>query len=831
MFEDEREIETQTKSFYDPEARENVVIVSSVLPSDSNIRQLVTGLWARNLRLWWKAWSDGFAVMEPRVWWIQGDIFFVRCVSSSNVQSEFSEYSSDSFANDKSLQATVASLHARGLAHGNLGNSCWTTSEGLEIIPPLHMHLFDSSFEELAASDKAIFNYWAPPGRTNKPDDDLVLQIRATLEAEELADYESVYHYEIDLHPNLEDVPKNASLLVLDRNFPHPLRGRLQRRSAREFYSAMIRESEGESLTLVLSCSSNPYDAKGAEVRVARAQPNNENALVVINENSDVNQTGWCHPKNIGTIELSKRKHKAIVRATMFRHIQRWFNPNTKTCKPTETRSTLCHDILNNQGIYCVQGPPGTGKTFLATEVVSEWFKSDPNARILVCSKEHLALDLLRSRIKEKLGTCIPSNTLPNPVPNGSSGKQASRVHLNSDQDNQEYSSMEGSPNEDLNEISNYLFKESRNQPPVALTKLYSETAQLVFATTMSDELIKRLYCADAEPFDLVVVEEAGKCYPSELIPVMAQGRNVLLIGDQKQLPPFQIEDVTAAVDHLENLREISSKEFIATSSVLQRIFKDSNFDWAKVKYWLLPFARLQELEHPSFMLNEQYRMAPKLSNMVGPTFYNHEFINRRRPEDSLPLFSHPELGEPDLCWIDIPHSGFIPAFREDRSGQRLNFTEMKIIKQIVQKLRYEGSGKPDLAIITPYNAQVNHLSGRYGIKPLLSENISGISGVNPRETVHTVDSFQGHEADLVILSLVRNNPFGTPRHAWGFVINPERLCVMFSRMRRQLIIVGCTWQITSHAAHEDMKQLSHVLEYVKENGKVVDCRKLGIYY
>ena len=51
-----------------------------------------------------------------------------------------------------------------------------------------------------------------------------------------------------------------------------------------------------------------------------------------------------------------------------------------------------------------LQGPPGTGKTWTACQIVKEILRDNPCARILVSSKEHLALDHLSNRIREELG-------------------------------------------------------------------------------------------------------------------------------------------------------------------------------------------------------------------------------------------------------------------------------------------------------------------------------------------------------------------------------------------------------------------------------------------
>ena len=52
---------------------------------------------------------------------------------------------------------------------------------------------------------------------------------------------------------------------------------------------------------------------------------------------------------------------------------------------------------------------------------------------------------------------------------------------------------------------------------------------------------------------------------------------------------------------------------------------------------------------------------------------------------------------------------------------------------------------------------------------------------------ISTVDSFQGQEADVVLISLVRSNKQGTV----GFLSDFRRLNVAVTRARKQVMIVG----------------------------------------
>lgn len=73
---------------------------------------------------------------------------------------------------------------------------------------------------------------------------------------------------------------------------------------------------------------------------------------------------------------------------------------------------------------------------------------------------------------------------------------------------------------------------------------------------------------------------------------------------------------------------------------------------------------------------------------------------------------------------------------------------------------------------------------------------------------LHTVDKFQGHEADVVFLSMVQ-----TKRD--GFLDNPNRLNVAITRAKFQLVIIGDYEYFTQKTKSEDLKQLAEQTEKI----------------
>jgi superfamily I DNA and/or RNA helicase len=93
-----------------------------------------------------------------------------------------------------------------------------------------------------------------------------------------------------------------------------------------------------------------------------------------------------------------------------------------------------------------------------------------------------------------------------------------------------------------------------------------------------------------------------------------------------------------------------------------------------------------------------------------------------------------------------------------------------------------------EIAVLTYYRAQERLLKteiGRYFGRPPRSVFWYDRKGRNPvRIEICTVDRFQGHEADYVILSLVRTRGV-------GFLDSPNRLNVALTRGRYLVLVIG----------------------------------------
>ena len=334
------------------------------------------------------------------------------------------------------------------------------------------------------------------------------------------------------------------------------------------------------------------------------------------------------------------------------------------------------------------------------------------------------------------------------------------------------------------------------------LTSLAKEAANLFFCTTLDQAMVEFL---GSTSFDLVIVEEAGKCYPSELLHAACLGRTVLLIGDQCQLPPYQEQQTrdhllvwqevlrTAAEDSALH-RDLDAR-FGETYQALRAFTSAQGPLSADRTAWLRPFEFLFDRLERRYFLDEQFRMEAPLSRTIGSVFYPKPFVHRKHELvekghlPARPLHEVvPERWDVPMLWIDVPHVTCDRDAGEDGDVRR-NRRERDVLLAYLRWLR---SGMPhpqiDLVILTPYRAQKELLLSSDELRRVCAD----LSATPFAQVVRTTDEYQGREAELTVLSLVRNNQAGR----WGFMTAPERLNVMFSRTRFRQVVVGCGAQV-----------------------------------
>ncbi len=323
-----------------------------------------------------------------------------------------------------------------------------------------------------------------------------------------------------------------------------------------------------------------------------------------------------------------------------------------------------------------------------------------------------------------------------------------------------------------------------------------SKTRTLVCGTCVG--IGRNHYGIQENIYDLVVIDEAARSPASELAIAMQVGRKVLLVGDHKQLPPlFDEEHIKAAKRILPN---VSTDEL-----------KRSDFERAFVSTYGKTVGRF---------LKVQYRMIPAVGNLVSECFYIEEGgLETGRGETKkayLELFD-------DICtpvtWIDTSKTkknsfDSRPTTKNANQNSYINKYEAEIILELLNKLASHKNAEdiliedndPKIGIICMYGEQVRYLireiNGVAWARTLLERGII---------KVDTVDSYQGKENDIIIVSLVRSNSSGSQ----GYVASENRANVAISRAKEALFIIGNSemWQNRNEGS-----AFGRVYKYISEH-------------
>jgi superfamily I DNA and/or RNA helicase len=126
-----------------------------------------------------------------------------------------------------------------------------------------------------------------------------------------------------------------------------------------------------------------------------------------------------------------------------------------------------------------------------------------------------------------------------------------------------------------------------------------------------------------------------------------------------------------------------------------------------------------------------------------------------------------------------------------------LNPGEALVVAAHVARLLKAGVKPESIAVQSPYSAQVD----------LIREVMRNVPGAEYVE-VASVDSFQGREAEAVIISMVRSNAKG----AVGFLADARRLNVAVTRARRQVTVSSRDITLNSPLYSFDQKRLTRYL-------------------
>lgn len=302
--------------------------------------------------------------------------------------------------------------------------------------------------------------------------------------------------------------------------------------------------------------------------------------------------------------------------------------------------------------------------------------------------------------------------------------------------------------------------------------------------------------------YDVVIVDEAARVAPRDLMIAMAQGKKIILVGDHRQLPQLTDDDI---VKKIEEQSENNAENDWLKKSMFEYLFTER-----------LPQLEAEDGIIRHVTLNRQFRTHHLLGDFISKNFYeskNKEEKFYSGLPDSKFIHDLPETDGKCAIWLDIP------AAQGKMYSSEYSYTRPVEADAICDKLSewitYDNQRTKDpkerftFGVISFYKAQADMIKNRLGPEFL--------SAVGDRLRIDTVDSFQGMEFDVVFLSLVRTGGSG-----FGFLTVYNRLNVSMSRQKKILIAVGDAAFYSTEKAQNKVPGLFNFLNLCRTEGKVL---------
>jgi hypothetical protein len=160
----------------------------------------------------------------------------------------------------------------------------------------------------------------------------------------------------------------------------------------------------------------------------------------------------------------------------------------------------------------------------------------------------------------------------------------------------------------------------------------------------------------------------------------------------------------------------------------------------------LIALPRFSDGEQCAVMLTIQYRMHQSIMEYFSNALYGGRLVaDPSVAQHLLPMLPGVREKEDTLHPLVVLDTAGCGMEETEEEGSKYNVHEVELVQTHLASLVAAGVRADQIAVIAPYNAQVNLLRER-------------LLGLYPGLEVGTVDGFQGREKEAVVISLVRSN-------------------------------------------------------------------------
>jgi superfamily I DNA and/or RNA helicase len=426
----------------------------------------------------------------------------------------------------------------------------------------------------------------------------------------------------------------------------------------------------------------------------------------------------------------------------------RWFDNNLNA---SQKQAVL--KAFSAKDVALIHGPPGTGKTTVLIEIIRQALLRKES--IFVTAPSNTACDNILERAVEKginalrlghparIADHLREHTLDfklalHPLAQDINRAERDLSRLKKKQIRYKERRSPGREEEQSLRREISLLRQEIQTLRKDIFKIVMKEAEVIIGTPMAvqDRAVRE------KQFDWVVIDEATQATePISWIPA-THANKLVMAGDHFQLPP--------------TVRSKEAEQKGLGITLFERFYKI-----------LAPEFRM--------LLDRQYRMNEKIMGFSSKMFYENLLVADESVKfqtlSSMPGMQESADTTEPLLFIDTSGKGFEEKL-ESGSESRFNPEEAQLVIHELKKMISLGVHARDIAVISPYSAQVRLLSSEFSL---------------PELEIDSVDGFQGREKELVIVSLVRSNLTGE----LGFLNDTRRMNVAMTRARRKLIVIG----------------------------------------
>ncbi|MBM5609138.1 DEAD/DEAH box helicase [Listeria ivanovii] len=269
---------------------------------------------------------------------------------------------------------------------------------------------------------------------------------------------------------------------------------------------------------------------------------------------------------------------------------------------------------------------------------------------------------------------------------------------------------------------------------------------------------------SDEAMFDYVVVDESSMAGLLPGIFALAKARNIIIVGDDKQLPPIPIDE----------------------KNIAEELIISPEFDYFK-KNLLTSLIEVYGENLPSTMLKEHYRCHPMIINFCNKHYYDNQLV----------IMTEDRGIEKPLVKVrtsDGNHMKF------DQDSKIFNQREIDtFLDEEFTKMVPEIAGVESLGFIAPYRKQTEVAKEKV---PFQYEEA----------IIDTVHKFQGRECDVILFSTVLD---AKGVNQINFVDNSCLLNVAVSRAKKMLVL-----STSEEIFMQNNKDIAALIRYINYYGE-----------